>query len=528
LRNSLASSPARAVATEDDLITGTPMRSVAKFQMFKSGSNQEIVATVLEILEKWIAKKFRFASDGSATIKRSGRDAIVIRSEDSFATSRRTLIELEETVDGGALATRIQILAESRGISVLVLISLGSDAGSISAPTLSLKPPSFIRSIIGTSGWKIDQDHDKMFSVPFRVGLSNVEVFKNLLFSSDRRLPVIAISELDGRALSAGMENRIAKALCGLGHVCLLHDEASWAITKSYGREWSCFNGGVRLYWPFATPQSAPRAHPLWTYDNLLRKSGTEDLAANWLEDELVKGLVNASSFLLEDPTFKLFENEITNKKLSEAAEAAESSDDFRALADLYANDNDKLRQERDIALVELTNLRYLLANMRADSSLRVTAPILDSIVDVEDSIDTISAALQKSIEAHSGFLAFSDNIADQAATLSSNAGPPDKIFRFLSTLQELAIEMERGPIGRSVPVWLKERGVECSVESQSIKNSRSDKKARTWAILGSDTYCEFHLKSKEGTSPDQCPRIYFATFAEKPFVRVGYLGRHF
>src|SRR5690606_32377915 len=62
---------------------------------------------------------------------------------------------------------------------------------------------------------------------------------------------------------------------------------------------------------------------------------------------------------------------------------------------------------------------------------------------------------------------------------LNPEAGPPEKILRYLRTMGELAERLAEGPLGLSVPKWLRERGVECSGDSETAKNSDAGKKFR-------------------------------------------------
>ena len=91
-----------------------------------------------------------------------------------------------------------------------------------------------------------------------------------------------------------------------------------------------------------------------------------------------------------------------------------------------------------------------------------------------------------------------------------------------------MSTALEGGPLGKSVPIWLRDAGVEAKGESETVKKSRDARHARTFRFSGEELYCEYHAKPNEGVPPDQCVRIYFALTNQAPRVRIGYLGRHF
>ena len=97
-----------------------------------------------------------------------------------------------------------------------------------------------------------------------------------------------------------------------------------------------------------------------------------------------------------------------------------------------------------------------------------------------------------------------------------------------LRTLGDLAQALSKGPLGRSVPIWVRDENVECSGESETVKRSGAAKRRRTFTIDGERLYGEFHAKPSDGLSPDFYVRIYFAVTEQAPRIRVGYVGRHF
>jgi len=58
---------------------------------------------------------------------------------------------------------------------------------------------------------------------------------------------------------------------------------------------------------------------------------------------------------------------------------------------------------------------------------------------------------------------------------------------------------------------WLNSRGVIASGESETVLNSTTEQKARTWDDgTGAKRPFNSHLKPSEAIHPDRCVRVYF------------------
>ena len=111
---------------------------------------------------------------------------------------------------------------------------------------------------------------------------------------------------------------------------------------------------------------------------------------------------------------------------------------------------------------------------------------------------------------------------------LAPDAGPPEKILRYLSELDTMTEKMKTGTLGMDPNQWLGERNVHYSRESYTIRNSPVEMSKRTWNDgSGGTLQFEDHLKPNDSTSPDQCVRIYFEYDRESGVTLVGWVGRH-
>jgi len=190
-------------------------------------------------------------------------------------------------------------------------------------------------------------------------------------------------------------------------------------------------------------------AHPLWTYDYLMRRADNEIGARDRFRHELTERLIEASTFVADDPGFANFETEKVRRVNEASRTSASESGDFKALAELYAAENDGLRsalkaKTRDIETLQ-HNVEALMIALRSGQA----AAAREAAEDVPPT--SVADAVQIARATLSGRIGFSDAIDDQVATVNPTAGPPDKVLRYLRTLGDLSQTLAGG-----APLWLR------------------------------------------------------------------------
>lgn len=501
------------------------MRTIAKFQLVSFAKIPGGISRLSDILQLWGDSKFQQDSSGLTVIKKSGLAALFDHREDSLDDSSQVIFDALEPVTGGQLQMQVKLLETPIQMNFLCTLALGSESGFL-APTIDIRSPRFIRQIVELPAeWRVAKDAEHVFSKCFVVNTEEVGELERLIKAPQRRLPVIVVSELHGETLAGDIHEKISADTCGLAHTCRLTGDASWELTNSLGKEWCCYNGAIRLFWPFRANRDDPRAHPLWTMDRLLWRTDDEARARDRFREELNERLIEASTFVADDPAFARFEA----AKVHSASELSRASaeGDFKAIADSYASENDTLRASYEMQLREIETLKQNVESLTI--ALRSGQSVASQQVAQESPPESVAEAVRTARNKLSQTVAFSDEVDEQLKTLNTTAGPPDKILRYLLTLGDLALTLnEKGTLGRSIPIWLRDEGVDCSVESDTIKKSKAAKRQRTFPINGQDVRCEYHAKPSDGVHPDLCVRIYFTVSDQSPKVRIGYIGRHF
>jgi len=349
-----------------------------------------------------------------------------------------------------------------------------------------------------------------------------------LVHWEQRRLPVIVVSEYDGHTLANDMHELVASDLCGLAHVVRLKSDGAWELTNRWGAEWSCYNGAIRLLWPMRGGRGDPRAHPLWTMDRLMSQTDDEAVARDRLRHAIVRRILDASTYVPNDPAFADFVK-LHERQLADEARAAASGSPERSkeeYEDQIASQRAEIdRKDAEIRTLKenIDSLSMALRNMRPAREVGSDEQLVTYVTEPQSVAEAVATARCEL----AGRVEIAVETDADVANLNSEAGPPEKILRYLRTLGELAEQLAEGPLGQSVPIWLRKRGVDCSGESETSKNSGAGKRFRNRKVNGREVDCEFHAKPSEVTSPDRCARIYFATSPTKPHVLVGYIGRH-
>jgi hypothetical protein len=335
------------------------------------------------------------------------------------------------------------------------------------------------------------------------------------------------VSDHQGLILHPNLPNDLARDLCGIATVIATDSRASWEVTRTRGREWSCYNGAIRIYWPISAAGEIPQRHPLWTAERLLHGVSDTGAAADRIRRQIRRRIFGLSTFAHSAPalsdTIRVAAGE---QRLSELREAARQGGDWEALADEYAKENDRLRRQMDEVRAEKADLMTQLTNLQESLQWQ---PAESSDVTPEEFVppETVSEAVDQARDRHGVFLVFGTEVERSIQGLSSDAGPPDKILKYLDALAEMTKARVQGTLGTAPLKWLNQRGIVASGEGEVVRKSKSEMAARTWNDGVADRQFNLHLKPVEAVSPDRCVRIYFDFDDESGKTVVGWLGRH-
>jgi len=509
------------------------MKVVAQYALTTQtdhASAGKVLISLDSMVHEWLSDKGNIDENGWKFVDfRDGRRADLAREE--LKTSRGEIVSwtVTEPTASGRFRTSISLGYEKDvGVGVSCTLQAGNPVNVLMPVHVEAHCPRIVRKIAALPlQWKI-RDFE-ITPEPMRCyGETGGRCFISLLKNPSRSLPVIALSQQRGFLLHPGLSGAMAGDLIGLAIVAELDDAASWEVTNTLGRDFSCFMGAVRIYWPFGVAETDPYRHPLWTPQRLLQNVGTTEEAAKLLRDQIRRLLFELSALSIEPP--ELFQS-IRRTHLSEeaAARRKESGDTiefFKALAEEYERDNNRLRDEASSQTQVIRQLRADLYNLQVQQAWRgggenQLAP------DNQEPPENVAEAIRRAKLVHVQFLTFGSDVERGLAGICPDAGPPDKILLYLGTLAELAETRRTGNLGLHMVDWLKENGCMASGESETIRNNRAEMAKRTWDDGRGPRQFNLHMKPSEATSPDRCVRIYFDWDTASEQVVVGWIGRH-
>lgn len=374
--------------------------------------------------------------------------------------------------------------------------------------------------------WQVGDSLATARPLAFR-GPSGALELEQVLWHPSRNLPVVVVSDYERAFLTDSFPIDLASELVGVAIVATADAQVSWGLTSKRGKEWSCYNGAVHLYWPGIGAHVNPLRNPLWTRHTLLSNAASPKAAAGKLVDQVRRELLSLSAFSVPEPSEFRFIRLAHSKALTEAAVSAHrDNQDWDALEEMYAKSNDELRETQEAQRFRIADLESQVANLQV--SLRWQPGPAEELTPEADSPPaTVQEAVATARRRFRDELRFGSDVDDGVQTLAPDAGPPEKVLMYLERLAEMVAARRLGPLGQSVPAWFRERKVAASGESETIQRSGDEQRKRTWRDGSGRRVFDMHLKPNDGAHPDRCVRIYFDYDEKLKAALVGWVGRH-
>jgi len=467
---------------------------------------------------------------------RDGRTAELQRRQ--FRTGAGELLEmsLTEPTDAGIFQTYLVAGRRDAAVGVSCSLRAGTLSGEVVPTRFEVRCPAVLRAIIELQdGWTYGAS--PLRTSPLRLTDSDgARQFVELAWSKERALPIVAISEDHGVFLHPGIDRALALDLAGLATVVVLESTASWELTRTRGKAWSCFGGAVRVFWPDLHSSTDPYRHPLWTPRRLLENVVDSADAAERIRRQLRRLVFSQSALSVREPAlFSALRRSVRDDELAASRDAASRVQDAGNTIEAQLQVIVALYEEIDRKDDRIEELEQDLADLRAqnanlqESIRRWSEPASDE-VPPEDEIPpaTVEDAVLLAMDKYDDTLRFGGDVNAGIRSLAPDAGPPDKILRYLGKLSDLTVLLRSGKVGRNTLDWLAGQGVSASRESETIRNSKSEMQRRIWDDgTGQGRQFELHLKPVEATHPDKCVRIYFEYDRASCVTVIGWVGRH-
>ena len=316
----------------------------------------------LTVLVGWLTQKggARSSDNGGTFVSRSegGKGSYSWTTATDEERSWNFLSLTETDADGVQFETQVSVTRVESGIIIYATLSAGHTAPGIVPVTIAPSCPHFVRTLLEQSAdWY--HGESKIQTLQTVRGRESGQWLGGELLASNRALPFVVAAEVgEGTPLSR-LPELLARDLAGIANVFKVDDSAAWGMTDELGKEFSCYQGAIRLYWPRFTLSDSLYAHPLWTRNRIVGIGLHPTQANQRLRQQIRRLIMRASVVSVERPaSIDEIRTASTRRRIAGLREQARSRADYQELAESYSKENDQLRADLLEARKELDELR--------------------------------------------------------------------------------------------------------------------------------------------------------------------------
>lgn len=320
-------------------------------------------------VEKWLRSKRASVTGPSGTYKPEDGSAGRFTIEEALDGDRTWwMLQLhEDTNEGRRFSVGVSITSGSDRVSVYVTLETGWTTTHVMPVPVDPRCPRIVRSLLQLPGrWYHGAStlHQRKAVTGFEEGEGLVHEIEH----TERTVPIVVISKHDGEVLLPDLDLKLEYDLAGLANIFVLDDDASWALTDLLGPKWCCYWGAVRLFWPHFLADQDPYFHPLWTAERLRWRScdsvETRDRFRKQLRARIFRA---AARSVIRPRDIDHIRDAASHRTLTELRQRATSLEEYKELADSYANDNDQLRGELSALRGQVEDLHEEVKKLEGD-----------------------------------------------------------------------------------------------------------------------------------------------------------------
>ncbi len=320
-------------------------------------------------VERWLRSKGASSIGSTGTYHPEDGSAGAFKIQQA-ADSDRTwwMVDLQEdTAEGRRFSVGASITAGKDRVSVYVTLETGWTTTQVMPVSVDPRCPRIVRDLIRLPGrWLHGAS---LLSQPrSATGFDEGDTLVREIDYPKRSVPIVTISKSDGKLALPGLDKALGYDLIGVANVHVVDEEASWALTDALGRNWCCYDGAVRLYWPRFARNQDRFLHPLWTAERLNARDGDPQDKLQRFRRQLRNLIFRASALSVIQPReIDEIREAHSRRGFFELRQQATSLAEYQELADSYAADNDELRLDLASARSQVEDLQEQIRTLEGD-----------------------------------------------------------------------------------------------------------------------------------------------------------------
>ncbi|HEX7152400.1 MAG TPA: hypothetical protein VF618_13005 [Thermoanaerobaculia bacterium] len=260
-----------------------------------------------------------------------------------------TQIRLEEPArTGQTFLTMVTVVAAATKISIYVRLTVRNSEAVIAPVVTDPKCPWVVRRLFEVTDLWTFGGRELPLPLPRAMnGETGGTALADLILSPNRNIPLLVVSEIEGQAVWPRIANDLAVDLTALAAVVTVDEDGAWALTNKLGRAQSCFNAGIRLYWPVREETSGAYTHGrLWTASTLL-SNDRDGRGALRLRTTVRRMVMAVAALTIEPPPeIDTILSYAARQRLRELEARDASHSEELEIARLFLSDNEQLRNE--------------------------------------------------------------------------------------------------------------------------------------------------------------------------------------
>lgn len=506
-----------------------------------SESASQCLQRLIGVATSWVEQGYKrkwnisvkLAFDGTAVVP-APNHSVRCATEEAGSCSLVT-IEWNHPGDAGSDLrwTTVYNLARcEEGMQQSVAVRLSSPSTVVKPLTFTVGRPRLVDDILAAVPCFIGKQ--PIPKTPTVVSAPDVETFvESTLFATTRPLPVIVVSPDTWTNRPEVDPVDLQKTLLGFAQVVTLCDKwAAFKLTDCIGKELSCYNGAVRLYWPGLEPSSNPLDHPLYFPDSIRWHARNHQP----LDHYLFRILVAISAFRFsEAPVVRTAREAIEKLKhqriqqlLAQAKARGSEIQEIEEELEKAWDTISQLEQERDQLKEQVSELSSELGAQKAAWATAYSKPqSLSAPVTTESevlSFSTVSGVVSWAKQKFSDTLFILDSAVDSA--LESPFQQPDRVAQLFEALDELVRRWRKdGKLGESWKVALRQKGFDYS---DKISMTSRGKYGNDYTFMYEDNKWLFENHVTIGAKQaDSCLSAHWIRDEKKKMLVIGSCGRH-